>query len=986
MKRLSLTVAALAVVAAASGPEHLAAHERGQEPQLEHYASGMSALGRGDLENAEVELRRALEIDPDFSQAHGTLGILLVARGHKAQAVTSFEAALSAAHVHDVGIPAEAVETFNLATFHLRQGELALAQRELARITESTVPLAPALVRLGEIYLDEGLATEATTTLQSAIATGANGWRPHFLLARGHTRLLQHDLALEHLDRALDIDPGNIDVSLAIADVYRVLGSVGEAGARYAEIVHTAPNDPRAYFRSAQAAAGTRDFAGAVKHLEVVLTLQPAHAGAHYLLGMVHSRQQDFRAAEGYLRAAVKLAPDEPQGHYALGTALMAQGKVEEAEEELQTFSEMQARRQRVDVLQKQVFVEPVDAGLRYQLAEAYEELGQLSAAERQLRFGLLLEPEHEAARLLLEDIGRRLRRDGGPAGRAQSDSARAELESPRYSDATASSGLVFHHRHGGTGERYMVETMGPGVVLADFDRDGRLDVYFVQGAATPGLLAEPTPRNMLFRNLGEGTFVPVAAGIAPADPGYGQGAAAADYDGDGFTDLYVTNFGPNRLYRNNGDGTFTDVTDGAGVGDALWGTSAAWADVDTDGDLDLFVVNYVDFGWDNHKLCGDTRRDLYSYCHPDVYNGLPDRLYINQGDGTFVESGEAAGIANRGEGKGLGVVFADYDDDGDLDIYVANDSTRNFLYTNAGDGTFADDSLLAGVGYNEDGRAEAGMGTDWGDYDGDGLLDVVVTNLALETNTLYRNLGAGLFIDVSFASGIGEPSFRFVGFGANWLDYDNDGDLDLLIANGHIIDNIVEVSRSLPDSPLVDRTYAQVNHLYRNDGIGGFEEIHDRAGDGMQLVKVSRGTAIGDVDNDGDLDIVVANNNQTADYLRNDGGNRAGNWIQLTLVSSSGNRGGVGARAWFRIAETGVPAGGGAVGSEARHRTLVAEVKAGSSYASSSDIRLHTGLGRAETVSVSVRWPGGETQDLGSLAANHHYVVRQGRGVVARR
>ena len=258
-------------------------------------------------------------------------------------------------------------------------------------------------------------------------------------------------------------------------------------------------------------------------------------------------------------------------------------------------------------------------------------------------------------------------------------------------------------------------------------------------------------------------------------------------------------------------------------------------------------------------------------------------------------------------------------------------------------------------------------MGIDWGDYDGDGQLDLVVTNLTLETNTLYRNLGAGAFADESFAAGLGEPSLLYVGFGTNWMDYDNDGDLDLLVANGHIIDNIAEFSENVEGSPLADRTYPQVNHLYRNDGTGVFEEVHETAGDGLALVKVSRGTAIGDVDNDGDLDVMVSNSGQSADYLRNDGGNAAGNWIQLRLIGQSSNRYGIGAR--ILVGES-----------------IVREIKAGSSYGSSSDPRLHVGIGATGAAEVAVRWPGGDTESLGSLQAGRLYIVRQGRGVVAQR
>ncbi|MFQ5744801.1 MAG: CRTAC1 family protein, partial [Acidobacteriota bacterium] len=548
------------------------------------------------------------------------------------------------------------------------------------------------------------------------------------------------------------------------------------------------------------------------------------------------------------------------------------------------------------------------------------------------------------------------------------------------FTAAARQAGLLFEHVQGGSGERYMVETMGGGVAVADLDGDGWLDVYFVQSAATPGYVSRVQLLNLFYRNRGDGTFADASIPAKLGDDGYGLGAAGADFDNDGFTDLYITNFGANRLYRNNGDGSFTELGNEAGVDDARWGASAAWADIDNDGDLDLYVCNYVDFTWDNHKFCGNPRRNLRAYCHPDVYNGLTDLLYRNDGNGHFTDISEAAGVANALEGKGLGAVFGDADDDGYIDLYVANDSTRNFLYVNQGDGTFVDDALLAGVGYSEDGKAEAGMGTDWGDYDGDGRLDVVVTNLDLETNTLYRSLGRSAFADVTFAAGLGEPSLLYVGFGTNWVDFDNDTDLDLFVANGHIIDNIASFKDNV--------TYAQPNHMYLNDGAGGFTEIHERLGSGLALVKVSRGSAVGDMDGDGDVDIVVGNNNQSADYLRNDGGNQAGHWLQLRLVGTSSNRTAAGARATVTpLASRPASSSGRAPGLfPHQRRPLIVEVRAGSSYCSSSAPTLYLGLGAFGAAEVGIRWPGGANEELGRLAADRLYVVRQGHGVVASR
>ena len=532
------------------------------------------------------------------------------------------------------------------------------------------------------------------------------------------------------------------------------------------------------------------------------------------------------------------------------------------------------------------------------------------------------------------------------------------------FVDASDEAGLDFEYFNGAGGERYMHETMGSGLGLVDLDGDGWLDAYFAQGAPTPGSPVPATPpRNTLLRGAPGGRFTRTPAHAGVGSERYTDGIAIGDYDNDGLADLFVANFGANELYRNNGDGTFTEIGAALGLDDEQWAFSAAWGDLDNDGDLDLYVVNYVDFAFDNHKFCGSPQRGVRAYCHPDVYNAQPDRLYRNEGDGSFTEIGELAGIADTIDGKGLGVMFADYDDDGDTDIYVANDSTRNFLYANQGDGTFFEDGLLAGVGFNEDGQAEAGMGVDWGDYDRDGDLDVVVTNLDLETNSLYENLGDGGFADVSFAAGIGEPSLLDVGFGIHWFDPDNDADLDLFVTNGHIIDNITEFRDNL--------TFAQRNHLFLNDGDGALTERSLDLGPGMQLIKVGRGSAIGDVDHDGDLDVMITNNVDRADYLRNEGGATAGSWIQLRLIGVQANRTAAGARVTVRT-ETDPP--------------QIREVVAGSSYCSVSDPRLHVGLGAAAQADIEIRWPGGAVERIEGLASGRLYLVREGAGVVASR
>jgi len=531
------------------------------------------------------------------------------------------------------------------------------------------------------------------------------------------------------------------------------------------------------------------------------------------------------------------------------------------------------------------------------------------------------------------------------------------------FADIRARSGVDFRHVNGASQEKYLIETMGAGCALIDYDNDGWLDIYFVNSGPTPAFKPEEPLHNALYRNNGDGTFSNVTerAGV-PGNGAYGMGAAVGDFDKDGFADLFVSNFGPNQLYRNNGNGTFSDATARAGVGDPGWGTSAAWFDYDRDGWLDLYVTNYLDFTYDKNPFCGERTAGMRGYCHPDHYNGVPDLLYRNNGNGTFTEIGKKAGIV-RPDAKGLGVVAGDYNGDGWLDLYVANDSVRNFLFRNNGDGTFTDVGLVSGAGFDENGKPQAGMGTDLADFDGDGRPDLFVTNLDTEYNTLYRNLGNDMFQDVTVAAGLAQELATYtVGFGTRFFDFDNDGWKDILVVNGHILDNIAA------SKPYIG--YRQPKLLYRNIGDGTFSQVTAAAGESLSVPHVSRGAAFGDLDNDGDVDVVVSACGEFPQILRNDGGNALGS-VVLILEGVRSPREGIGA----------------AIRYEWNGRAVSDQWTGGASYCSAHDTRLHLGLGKAPDIrKIEIRWPSGTVDRIDSLPAGSLHTIREGAGITSSR
>jgi hypothetical protein len=518
------------------------------------------------------------------------------------------------------------------------------------------------------------------------------------------------------------------------------------------------------------------------------------------------------------------------------------------------------------------------------------------------------------------------------------------------FVDITKQSGINFDYKSSHTSRKYLIETMGAGVALFDYDNDGQLDVFLVNG--TP--LDDPTPKgtipkksgpaywNRLYHQKPDGTFEDVTEKAGLQGEGYGMGVAAGDYDNDGYEDLFVTGFGGNHLYHNNGNGTFTDVTDTAGVKGSGWSTSAAWVDLDGDGYLDLVVLRYLD--WDFvDAWCGERKEGYRAYCHPDVFNAIAPLVYHNNRNGTFTEVSGKIGLNKPG--KGLGIALADYDRDGHIDLFVANDSMLEFLYHNKGDGTFEESGLAAAVAVDGDGRTFAGMGVDFADYNNDGWPDLVVTDLANQRYALYENNRDGSFTYSSFVTGISRITMPHSGWGIRFFDYDNDGWKDLLVAQGHDLDTIELTSPNL--------RYREPMLIAHNNG-KGFTDVSEESGEVFLQPWVARGLAIGDINNDGRMDAVVTTNDGPVHLLRNET-NANNHWLLLKLVGHTSNRDAIGA-----VVKMTTPNG-----------PQYQMVTTASSYLSSSDKRVHFGLGSATLANLEIRWPSGITQTLTGVHAN---------------
>lgn len=533
-----------------------------------------------------------------------------------------------------------------------------------------------------------------------------------------------------------------------------------------------------------------------------------------------------------------------------------------------------------------------------------------------------------------------------------------------QFRDVAQKAGLRSIIVSGGEKKNYVLEVNGSGACWIDYNNDGYTDLYLVNGSTLEELQGkrprDPRRDNYLYRNNGDGTFTDVTESVRVPGRGWGFGCVAADYDNDGRTDLFVTNIGPNILYHNNGDGTFTDVTERAGLGGGdIWHAGAAFGDYDGDGYVDLYVSGYLDFNVKSPELKTCEYRGVkVNACGPMGYKGAPDALYHNNGDGTFTDVTGKAGVTDRGLFFGFTVIFDDFDGDGRPDIFVANDSNPNYLYRNKGDGTFEEIGVPAGVAYSGNGKEMSSMGVAVGDYDNDGRMDLFVTTFANDNYVLFHNDGNGFFSDLSYPSGVGEPTIPYLGWATFFLDYDNDGRKDLFAANGHVYPEV---------DGRINETYRQPLQLFRNVGRGKFREVSSQTGLRVLTPRSARAGAYCDYDNDGDIDMLISNIDDRPQLLENVGGNGS-NWMELRLAGAAGNRDAIGAQ----------------VKVVAGDLTQYDHVRAGGSFLSGNDLRLHFGLAEAKAADViEIRWPSGKVETIGNTRANQILTIREGAGIV---
>jgi Flp pilus assembly protein TadD len=738
------------------------------------------------------------------------------------------------------------------------------------------------------------------------------------------------------LQQSLAVNPNQPAALKLLGLCHQLAGKDQEAEFAFIQATEVSPKDPDAWFFLGRQHYRTNFFEKALAALRTASGLAPQDHRIHTYLGLTLEAAGDVDGAVAAYKEAIRWNDGSPsfRPHYCYGALLAKLNRLEESEKQLR-------RAKSLDSSVWEVY---------FELAKLCHKQGKPAEAAAELNAALKadLVPSSEAGRFrnLLarvhvaehdsdpEQVGRSTRRPpGGP---------------PQFRDIAKEAGVEFVLDNHATPDKYQIETMPAGVAVLDYNNDGFEDLYFVSGAAIPGLLkTKPSYWNRLYRNEGNWRFTDVTEAAGVIGEGYSMAVAAADYDNDGWTDLFVAGVNRNILFRNNGDGAFANVTGKAGITQRnLWSISAGWFDYENDGDLDLFVVNYCKWSPKLDPYCGLPKEGYRSYCHPKHYEALPNVLYRNNGDGTFSDVSLEAGIAAH-IGKGMGVAFADYNDDGLVDIFVANDTVPNFLFHNDGNGKFTEAGLRAGVALSEDGVALSSMGADFRDINNDGRPDIFVSALSNETFPLFRNTGKASFEDITYLSGLGFLSLPFGGFGAGIFDLNNDGWKDIFAAGSHVMDN---------EELFSSRASRQPNHIFTNLGGEKF------AGTSSENLRFHRGAAFGDFDNDGRIDVAVSCLNEPAELLHNT--SARSHWLQLELVGKASNRDGIGAK--VRLI--------GASGFEQFNH-----VSTSVGYASSSTRRVHFGLGPdAVARRIEITWPGGAGQVLENIPADQLLTVRE--------
>ncbi len=716
----------------------------------------------------------------------------------------------------------------------------------------------------------------------------------------------------QHLKQA----PSDPSARLLLSLCYQQSGDLPAAERTLVEAVARSPKDPQPLFYLArvQFLAGKLDQADRTTLL--ALKQGGERAPIHHLQGLIlEERHQPQRALEAFRLSAKSEPGGFALGHVGAGAVLLKLGRPAEAVEELRTA----------------VRLNPRLADAQYTLARAYLELNKSKEAEAALQAAVNL-TDHKQARILLNRLrGGSL---GGPSATAQPNPSIAPI---RFRNIAGTAGLNFVLENSPTEKKHLVETMTGGVAAFDFDNDGLADMFFTNGAALPSFeKSSPTFHNRLYRNLGGMKFAEVTAKAGLEGAGYSMGAAVADFDNDGFADLFVAGYKHNILYRNRGDGTFEDITLRAGISSKYWSAAGGWFDYDNDGLLDLFVVNYLDWSPSMDRFCGDPLGKLRVYCHPSHYNGLPNTLYRNRGDGTFEDVSAKSGIATH-IGKGMSVAFNDYDQDGRIDAFVTNDTVPNFLFRNLGNGRFDEVALEAGVALTDNGETVSAMGVDFRDIDNDRLPDLIFTALSGETFPVFRNEGGGFFRDFTYPSRLGLASERLAGWSIGIYDFNNDGWKDVFTANSHVTDNIESFSSH--------EKYRQPNAVFANAGDGTFRDVSAQAGEEFRNPRAHRGSAFADFDNDGRIDVVVSVLGEPAELWQN--------------VSTTENH-------WLRIELEGTKSNRDGIGSQIRIGNQTNLMTATSGYASASRQGVHFGLGAVEAPpKISIAWPSGTVQQV---------------------